>query len=453
MHQTKFCTRVPAALPLRQRRETDGAKIGIGGCLILYGLLTVLSVLNAAELKAQDQVRRSLQLRTIDDSRVGSAQPDSSAAADIDGDREPEVLTSMQDRDGHPVVLLYDRRSDGWNRTRIGVVEEHKEEIEWVAIGRPYPGDARFCVAVSVQHKKNGLRVFRLKEQGLSPFNPRNWRQSVANEFAGQGLRFHDLDGDHAEELVYATQGGTELGVLKYDPSAENNWRDHVIDSGNNRAWWWLDGKFYDLNGNGFHHDFFVTTRKYGGQDVGIWSVVQAKPNDLSSYTVDKIFEGNALQIDTGYVFSANRDRTPDVVMVNKPDNNVYLLDGRNQFDVTKIPIDGSAWNVKILPFLGPDHGRDSFVVAAAESPSLFWSFRWHDGAYEVRPETEHKGNYGHPLDGTFTIADLDRDGEMECITPDSASSPKSTGLGFLDAGPASPAYRNQEPVRSFKLD
>jgi len=97
---------------------------------------------------------------------------------------------------------------------------------------------------------------------------------------------------------------------------------------------------------------------------------------------------------------------------------------------------------------MGPDDSRDSFVVAAARSASLFWSFRWHNGAYELRKETKYPGNYRHPLDGTFTIADVDGDGEMECIFPDSAPDARSKGLGYLDMAPATKAYKEQNPVR-----
>ncbi len=380
--------------------------------------------------------------------------PDSSAVADIDRDREPEVFSSMRNDGGPPEVFLYDLDGEGnWNRTRIGVVEGHREEIEWVDVGRPFPGDNRFCVAVSVQHRKNGLVVFYPRKQGLSPYDPDTWKQDVANEFAGQGLRFEDLDGDHDEELLYATQAGNELGVIDRVSSSKTNepWRDHVIDTGNDRAWWWLDGKFYDLNRNGSHNDFFVSTRTYGGSDTGIWAVVQDEPNDLSSYRVQKIYDGNALQIDTGYFFSRNRNRRPDVVMVNKPDRHVYLLDGRNDYDVTRIPIDGSGWNVKILPSLGPNHARDSFVVATAKSPSLFWSFRWRDGAYEVRRETARVGNYAHPMDGTFTVADVDRDGVVECITPDSSSDERANGLGYLDLVPATDDYLQRKPEKRIR--
>lgn len=404
-------------------------------------------------LRKSEVPRRMLKLRAIDGSRVGKTMPDSSAAVDIDGDGQVEVLTSMQDDDRRPEVLLYKRTGEGdWKRTVIGRVERHQEEVEWLAVGRPFPGDPRYCVAVAVQHKKDGLVVFRLREQGLDPFDGDNWEQGVAKGFAGQGLVFQDLDGDGTEELLYATQRGNELGVLKAkkggDHLTKDGWIDHVIDSGNGRAWWWLDGKFYDLNSDGVGNDFFVSTRKYGGRDLGIWKVVQTEPNNLSSYRVKKIYAGNALQIDTGYFFSENRDRAPDIVMVNKPDKHVHLLDGRNEYAVTRLALDGPAWNVKIVPSLGPDHSRDSFVVATTNSASLFWSFRWHDGAYELRKETKHLGNYGHPLDGTFTIADVDGDGEVECIVPDSSPSDRSKGLGYLDMVPATEWYAGQKPVR-----
>ena len=409
------------------------------------------------KMRKSDGPRRMLKLRTIDDSRVGKAVPDSSAAVDIDRDGQVEILTAMQDENGNPEVLLYERNSDGkWKRSTIGLVERHNEEIEWVAVGQPFPGDSRYCVAAAVQHKKDGLVVFRLREQGLSPFDKNNWEKGVAKDFAGQGLFFRDLDGDSTDELIYATQGGNELGILKAKEGrnhlSKDGWTDYVIDSGNNRAWWWLDGKFYDLNNNGFKNDFFVSTRKYGGRDVGIWKVVQTEPNNLSSYRFEKIYDGNALQIDTGYFFSENRDRAPDIVMVNKPDNHVYLLDARNDYETKRFALDGAAWNVKVLPFLGPDQSRDSFVLATTDSESLFWSFRWQGNAYHLRKESKYAGNYGHPLDGTFTIADVDGDGETECIAPDSSRSDRSKGLGYLDMIPATQDYRENKPADRFKL-
>ncbi len=424
----------------------SGTVLFAGTVALFFGLV--------APLLSGEPPEKQLKLRTIDASRVGQAQPDSSAAADVDGDREPEVFSSMQNKKGHPEVFLYDRNGQGkWNRTTIGRVKI-KEEIEWVAVGTPFPGDHRYAVAVSVQHKKDGLVVFSPRKQGRSPHDPETWQKQVAKDFAGQGLRFKDLDGDLAEELVYATQAGKELGVLDYVPSAEsgNHWQDDVIDSENGRAWWWLDGKFYDLNRNGFHRDFFVSTRMYGGRDTGIWKVTQENPGDLSSYQVQKVYDGNALHIDTGYIFSEPREGPPDIVMVDKNQESVFLLDGRNDFEVTRVPLDGAGWNVKILPSLGPDHSRDSFVVATADSSSLFWSFRWNDGAYEVRHETGFLGNYGHPLDGTFTIADVDRDGVLECVVPDSASSGKSKGLGYLD--PVSTSQTGQrKPSRQIELN
>ncbi|HKK31779.1 MAG TPA: hypothetical protein VKA18_15450, partial [Alphaproteobacteria bacterium] len=398
--------------------------------------------------------RQMLELRTIDNSRIGKTMPDSSAAVDIDGDGRVEVLSSMQDSDGHPEVLLYKRADEGdWEPTVIGVVKEHKEEVEWLAVGQPFPGDSRYCVAVSVQHKKDGLVVFRLREEGLDPFNADNWEQGVAKGFAGQGLVFRDLDGDGTDELIYATQRGNELGVLKAkkdgDHLTKDGWIDHVIDSGNKRAWWWLDGKFYDLDGDGLSNDFFVSTRRYGGSDLGMWKVVQTEPDDLSSYKVEKIYNGNSMWFDTGYFFSANRDRKPDIVMADYKRKAVHLLDGRDDYKVTSLPFNGVPWNVKVLPFLGGE--RDGFVVAAAKSPSLFWSFRWNNGAYELRKETKYLGDYGHPMDGTFTIADVDGDGEMECIFPDSAPSGRSKGLGYLDMAPATKEYTEQKPARFGK--
>ena len=414
------------------------------GYLIL-GLLAVSQPVTAGG--APDRV---LELLPIDTSRVGKAVPDSSAAMDVDGDGDVEVMTSMQDSEGHPEVLLYNRTDDGkWNRTVIGVVERHKEEIEWVAAGRPFAQEPQICIAASVQHKNDGLVVLRLRQPDASPFKGSNWEMGVAKEFAGQGLVFQDLTGDGVHELIYCTQGGNELGVL--DPVEDGNpmkkagWKDHVIDTGNDRAWWWLDGKFYDLNGDGVKNDFFASTRKYGGSDVGMWKVVQAEPKDLSSYRIEKIYNGNSLQFDTGYFFSGNRDRRPDIVMVNKPDKHVYFMDGRNEYEATRIRLDGSCWNVKILPFLGRSGSRDSFVVAAAKSPSLIWSFRWRNGSYEVWRETEYAGDYGHPMDGTFTIADVDEDGEDECVIPDSSPDKRAKGLCYLEA-------EEPEPVKSFEL-
>ena len=48
-----------------------------------------------------------------------------------------------------------------------------------------------------------------------------------------------------------------------------------------------MDIKYYDLNGNGLKNDFFVSTRTYGGEDLGMWKIVQTVPNDLSSYKVE----------------------------------------------------------------------------------------------------------------------------------------------------------------------
>jgi hypothetical protein len=277
--------------------------------------------------------RRILELRFIDTTRVGKAMPDSSAAVDIDGDGQVEILTSMQDDNGNPEILLYKRNNDGgWDRTTIGVVQMHKEEVEFIAVGSPFPGDSRFCVAASVQHKEDGLVVFRLREPGLPPLDGANWEMGVAKGFAGQGLAFRDLDGDGIDELIYCTQAGNELGVLKVNekgnPMEKSGWTDHIIDTGNNRSWWWLDGKYYDLNGNGLKNDFFVSTRTYGGKDLGMWKVIQTKPNDLSSYRVEKIYDGDSQFFDTGYFFSDDHDRIPDIVMANH--TNISWMAGTN---------------------------------------------------------------------------------------------------------------------------
>ena len=405
--------------------------------LICWVLLAACVVVHPG--LASGAPRFKLRLRSIDTSRIGKAMPDCSATVDIDGDGDVEIVSSMQNAEGHPEVFLYRRNNAGeWSRTTIGVVRRHAEEIEWIAAGRPFHREPRICIAASVQHKKDGLVVLRLREPGASPFDESNWKMGVAKGYAGQGLAFHDLTGDGVQELVYCTQAGNELGVLKVrekgNPLAKSGWTDHVIDTGNERAWWWLDGKFYDLNGDGAKNDFFASTRKYGGSDLGMWKVVQTEPHDLSSYRIERIYKGNSLQFDTGYFFSSDRRRRPDIVMVNKPDNHVYLMDGRRGYAVTRIPIQGSCWNVKILPFLGRPGSRDAFVVAAANSPSLMWSFRWRNGRYEVWPETEYAGNYGHPMDGTFTVADIDGDGEAECVIPDSSGSKRSKGLCYLEA-------------------
>lgn len=419
----------------KRRAFIQQGLLGIGG-LALSGM----DIITRADVpvKKGNLNQPRLELRNIDSTRVGKAVPDSSAAIDIDGDGQVEILTSMQDADGHPEILLYKRNSEGgWDCNTIGVVHMHKGEIEYVAVGRPFPGDSRICVAASVQHKEDGLVVFRLREPGLSPFELANWEGGVAKGYAGQGLAFRDLDGDGIDELIYCTQAGNELGVLKIkkegNPMEKSGWNDLLIDTGNNRSWWWLDGKFYDLNDNGLKNDFFVSTRTYGGKDLGMWKIVQTVPNDLSSYQVEKIHNGDSLFFDTGFFFSEDRARKPDIVMANLT-NEVFLMDGRNSYAVTRLPLEGLGWNVKILPFLGEPGSRDAFVVAAAESPSLFWSFRWSEGHYQAQQESGHAGDYGHPMDGTFTIADVDGDGELECVVPDSSMDKRSKGLAYLKA-------------------
>jgi hypothetical protein len=423
---------------MTKRREfIQKSFFGIGG-IALAGIGITAS--SDAPFNAGNFSQLILDLRFIDTTRVGKAMPDSSAAVDIDGDGQIEILTLMQDANGHPEILLYKRNSEGhWDSTTIGVVQMHQGEIEYIAVGRPFPGDSRYCVAASVQHKEDGLVVFRLREPGISPFDITNWETGVAKEYAGQGLAFHDLNGDGIDELIYCTQAGNELGVLKIkeegNPMEKSGWNDHLIDTGNNRSWWWLDGKFYDLNGNGFKNDFFVSTRAYGGKDLGMWKIVQTIPNDFSSYQVEKIHSGDSLFFDTGFFFSNDRERTPDIVMANLT-NEVYLMDGRNGYTVTRLPLAGIGWNIKVLPFLSEPGSRDAFVVATTESESLFWSYRWRNGHYEVQQETGHVGNYSHPMDGTFTIADVDGDGEPECIVPDSSSDKRSKGLAYLKAIP-----------------
>ena len=163
---------------------------------------------------------------------------------------------------------------------------------------------------------------------------------------------------------------------------------------------------------------------------------------------MEKIYDGNSLWFDTGYLFSANHDRNPDIVMVDYKRKEVHLMDGRNGYELTSLPFNGVPWNVKVLPFT--DGERDAFVVAAAKSPSLFWSFQWRGGAYEVRKEKEHKGNYEHPLDGTFTIADVDGDGQKECVVPDSSKDKRAKGLSYLEAVPMT---KPTEPENQFQLN
>jgi hypothetical protein len=426
--------------------------------LRLVGVASAIWLMNYALVQADDSRQRILELRTIDASRVGMTMPDSSAAIDIDGEGQVEIFSSMQDVEGHPEVFLYNRtENDQWERTRIGHFTDYREEIEWVAIGRPFPDDDRVCVAASIQHKPDGLVVMRLRDEELSPFDSDHWEQGVAKEFAGQGLAFRDLTGDGVDELIYCTQAGNELGILRIngqaDPMSKAGWDDHVIDTGNDRSWWWLDGKFYDLNGNGASTDFFVSTRRYGGKDLGMWKVTQSEPNDLSSYEVEKIYEGDAMNFDTGYFFSDERQRIPDIVMLSKDDKRVCLLDGRRDFAVHDIPFDGVPWNIKVFPVLRARSDRDPFVLATANSSSLFWSYRWSDGAYEIWPETGHAGDYGHPMDGTFTLADVDNDGELECIVPDSSPSPRSKGLAYLKAIPASSDGVYHRPSDRFTLE
>ncbi len=424
-------------------------------CSVGTPVLLIVALVASNPLLAEDDNRTSpsprLELRTIDDTRVGQGGvPDSSDAVDVDDDGEAEVFSSMQNGEGHPEVFLYDRKGGGqWSRTRIGVVTEHKGEIEWVAVGTPLADDPRLCVAASVQHKKDGLVVFWQTTAKKSPFDPSHWKRGVAKEYAGQGLDFRDLTGDGDEELIYCTQAGNELGVLecrKAPPTRKAAWEDHVIDQGNYRAWWWLDRRYYYLDGDGTANDFFTSTRKYGGTDTGMWKVIQEEAGNLDSYRVEKVYGANSLCFATGYFFSGNRDRKPDIVMVNKS-RRIYLLDGRNGYAATKIPFDGGGWNVNRFPVLDRGAKRDGFVLATAKSPSLLWSFRWRNGAYEAWAETGYPGDYGHPMDGKFTVADIDGDGEAECVTPDSAGSDRAKGLAYLE-----PVTPPKEPAKRFTL-
>ena len=64
--------------------------------------------------------------------------------------------------------------------------------------------------------------------------------------------------------------------------------------------------------------------------------------------------------------------------------------------------------------------------------------------------ETGYKGDYDHPMDGTFTVSDIDGDGKEECIVPHSSMNKKSKGLAYLKA-----ATRNSVsiPHSRFQLD
>src|SRR5690554_6211755 len=110
---------------MTKRREfIQKGLLGIGG-MAFSGMDIMASAEGPSKIAISNKVR--LELRYIDTTRVGWAIPDSSAAVDIDGDGQVEIITSMQDADGHPEILLYKRNKEGgWDSHTIGVVNMHK---------------------------------------------------------------------------------------------------------------------------------------------------------------------------------------------------------------------------------------------------------------------------------------------------------------------------------------
>ncbi len=261
----------------------------------------------------------------------------------------------------------------------------------------------------------------------------RTWIQSIVTL---------DIDRDGINELVYAWEGtGPNSGGVNAlrlsegaDPSFPSSWQDIALVSLEG-AWAIRDPVLRDLDRDGTATELLVGARRAlngtrnSASRPGLY-YIKLRSLDVA-VELTKVGDAGIDPINFARGRFFGRGSQNDVVMMDLRSDKMTFLEtdfGRSRFELQlPRPLATTAdatlvgWNVTPILSVTPKQSRDALVVVAARSdgsPSHLFGVHWDGTTYQF--QLIETWAYGHPVDNRLIWVDLDRDGILELIAPDS---------------------------------
>jgi len=364
-------------------------------------------------------IERMLELECFDCDGV--------ALGDISGNGKLDILASTGD-DGETIWFEQGETPWEWTRHVVHQIPDEPREIEGSDLG-DFNGDG-VLEAIALD-QPNG-NIYLLKP-GDDPRQP--WQAAViqADRPFVQATMVTDLNGDGRPDLLYTWEGDAEgrggihwLELTGDDPLDPAHWTDHILIT--HESAWWLVPERLDMSGNGHATDIVYTARNIRSRNPGArpglyWLEAPASPGDpWTRHIIDPTLN-HPLHVAVGDL-NGNGVRM-DLVVGGFDTDAIYWYEHATGWARHRLPlptvVNGNApnrvWNVQTLP-LG--NGQDAILapVTGDERRGALLLFEPIGGVFMAN--TLMTIDYGHPIDDRILLYDLDGDGQLEAIMPDS---------------------------------
>lgn len=351
---------------------------------------------------------------------------DGVALGDINGNGRVDLLAS----NGKGGTVFWFEQGDtpwDWTRHTIFAIPDRPGEIEGNDLG-DFNGDGRL-EAISLDQPNGAIYLHKARGDPRGPWD--TVRLLTGRPYLQASL-VADVDGDGRDDLIYTWEGDAPgrggvhwLKLTGPDPLDPDHWTDHVMVT-HEGAWWVAPGRA-DLSGNGRATDVVFTARNMPGRNPGtrpglFWL---EPPQDVTApwtlRTIDRTL-GHPLQVDWGNFSGDGHGR--DLVVAGRGTEVLIWYEFSADWRRHDIPLPQIApgvqanhlWNVTALHYGGP---RDGILTPANRGDrGALLLFEWIDGRY--RPNALLPIDYGHPMDDRMVLYDLDGNGRLEAIVPDS---------------------------------
>lgn len=357
---------------------------------------------------------------------------DAACLSDVNQDGKVDVVTTSA-----TAVYWFQKLHTGkyyWNRHTI--FEGGTEEMEGV-IAADFDGDGEI-EAASLDQTADLIRLH--KHPTGNPAGSWTTVSLLAGRPNLQNCQAIDIDDDGLPELVFtfegemAGEGGVHWldfdGVDATDPA---DWIEYVmIQKGG--AWWlassharWTVGNTWednrpDLSGAGTRDIIFTcrNNRNPGSQAGIFWLQEPGDVTQLWTLNTIQIILGNPLHCDFGD-FSGDGNGK-DIVTFELDLGilpRIYRYSDNWSNSALAYPDDTvKCWNIRRGP--SQTNGRDDIILITGDGVELggVYRYQWSGSAYV--PTSILEIDYIHPMDDTISFYDLDGDGVVEAIIPDS---------------------------------